>query len=479
MEKKHFKHFKHFNHFNHFKQVTVKYTLLSVAFAIAVSVLLMGPLTAHAAENEFPINTPLWAGPYDIFINPELNIAFPDTGAAYWSAKCTIPEGATLELVCKYAHARYISINSYDAVSGAPTDALNDTQIIPDPGSENPFLPGAKRNSVYNRDFIITILNELPPEDPADRMQNTLYAKAGDQGALTLAWRIYVMDKNRDITGGVGLPEPRVTMASGEELDTEASYAVLSIDPTPLPVMPMDPFTYGYLRGGYAWHEYAGEMPEYFPAQDPPDWMKTFDIAHTVTAWYVGLTLPTPPYKVAQYANLDNQYMSVLLDRRYGEVAVIRAKAPITPETYQRDPFMDGDFMDGDVDMRYWSITTNESLVTTKVIDGVYDEQVPLDDNGFYTIVVCLVEDRPSNAEDRYGVKWLHWGENGDGAGNLDDGHLILRHMLPSPGFEHAIQKVLATGDEESVLGEYFPEIQYMSTEEFEALGNDPGANLP
>ena len=97
---------------------------------------------ADARPNDFPVETPLWVGPYDIDINPELNIAFPDTGAAYWSAKLTIPEGATLELLCQFAHARYLSINAYDMVSGAPTDALHDVQIEPDPGS------GAPRQSV-------------------------------------------------------------------------------------------------------------------------------------------------------------------------------------------------------------------------------------------------------------------------------------------------------------------------------------------
>ena len=445
--------------------------LLAAALAIVASGLLMGEFPAQAAQNEFPMSTPLWAGPYEIYINPDLNIGFPDTGAVYWSAKCTIPEGAVLELLCKYAHARYISINSYDAANGVPTDALNDVQIVPDPGSENPFLPGALRPTVYNRDFTITILNESPPEDPAQREPNTLYAAVGGQGAILLAWRIYVVDKNRDVTGGVGLPEPRVTLASGEVLNTEDSYALLSIDPTPLPVMPMDPATYYFLREGLA---FGGNVPETFPAQNPPVWKKTFNIPDTVNCWYLGMCEENPEYFVAQYANLDNQYMSALLNRGFGEILVIRGKAPITPQTYQRDPFMDGD-----VDMRYWSITSNESLATTKVVDGVYDEQVQLDEEGYYTIVVSLPEDRPLNANENCGVKWMAWPENGDGAGHLNDGHLILRHMLPSEDFGHAIQNVSKPGDEEPVLGPYMPVCQYMSKEEFQALGHNPGENLP
>lgn len=455
-----------------FKRSIMQMIMLITASAIVASSMMGSVFPAYACVDDFPIETPLWVGPYDIDIHPELNFGFPDSGAVYWSAKCTIPEGAVLELLCNYAHARYISIHSYDALIGVPTDSLNDVQTVPDPGSHNPFLPGAQRAGNNDRKFTVTVLNEFPPEDPAQRMQNTLYAKAGDQGSLVLAWRIYVVDKNRDITGGVGLPEPRLILANGDVLEGEDAYDALSIDHTQVVPMPMDPYTYAYLRSGAAWM--GGVMPPYFPALNPPDVMKVFDLEHTVTKWYMGITLPTPPYKVGQYANLDNQYMAVPLNRGYGVIAVVRGKAPSTPHTYRRKPFMDGN-----VQMRYWSITTNEALVTTKIVDGAYDEQIPLDDNGFYTVIVCLAEDRPQNSNLRNGVKWLDWGENGDGAGHPDDGQLIIRNMLPSSDFEHAIQNVDVTGDEEAVMGEYFPKIQYMSREEFEALGFRPWKNLP
>lgn len=124
--------------------------------------------------------------------------------------------------------------------------------------------------------------------------------------------------------------------------------------------------------------------------------------------------------------------------------------------------------------MRYWLLTTNESFATTQVVDGAYDEHIPVDENDFYTIVVCLEQDRPCNSKKENKVRWLDWGKNGDGAGKLDDGFLIIRNMLPSSDFAQAIQNVTKTGDEESVMGEFFPKIQYMSTEQFEALGGNP-----
>lgn len=459
------------------KRSVMKWVILTIVFSMAVCSLQVD-LQAKTQKNEFPINTPFWTGPYDIFINPELNIAYPDTGAVYWTSKCAIPEGARLELVGRYAHARYISINSYDASTGVPTDSLNDVQIVPDLGSENPFLPGAKRNTVNNRDFTITILNELPPEDPQQREPNTLYAKAGSEGKLVLAWRIYVVDKNRDITGGVGLPEPRVTLVTEEILDTEASYEALSIDPTPVPAIPMDLQMYYALREGLTLAQYGITVPPTHPAQNPPVFKKVFNVPESVSCSFVkqflGMCDTEPEYAVGQWANIDNQYMSVTVNRGHGEIVMIRGKAPITPETYRRVPFMPEE-----ADMRYWSITTNESIATTRVVDGIYDEQVPLDANGYYTVVVSLPEDRPRNAQLRNGVKWMSWPEEGDGAGHLDDANLIIRNMLPSSDFEHAIQNVNFPGEEAYVLGPYMPACQYMTREDFEALGHRPWKNLP
>lgn len=422
----------------------------------------------------FPMETSFWWGPYEKNIKPDFNIAYPDPTAVYWSSKITIPEGARLELLCKYAHARYLSINAYDMLTGAPTDSLNDVQTVADAGSSNPFLPGAERNADQGRDFTITVLNDLPPENPTQRQPNALYARASDQGSLALVWRIYASDKDYDITGGVGLPEPRLILADGTVLENEAACAALSIDRTPFPNMPMPAQKYAHLRSGAAWKANAEEQPEHFPALKQPRFAKVFDVKHSAASWYTGVTHPTPPYHVAQYANLDNQYLTVQLSRGYGEVAVIRGKSPITPRTYQRTPLMDGE-----VQMRYWSLTTNESLATTRVTDGTYDEQVPLDDNGFYTVAVSLEEDRPKNSFAENRVKWLDWGEQGDGAGNPNDGFMIYRHMLPSTDFTQAIQNITKVGDEERVLGEYFPKIQYMSRIEFEGLGSAPWQQIP
>ena len=50
------------------------------------------------------------------------------------------------------------------------------------------------------------------------------------------------------------------------------------------------------------------------------------------------------------------------------------------------------------------------ALKTREVADGVFDMMVPLDKEGYYTIVVSLPEDRPKNATAENGVTWINWG---------------------------------------------------------------------
>jgi hypothetical protein len=88
-----------------------------------------------------------------------------------------------------------------------------------------------------------------------------------------------------------------------------------------------------------------------------------------------------------------------------------------------------------------------------------------------YTIVVSKRADRPDNARRPCGVAWLDWGEGGDGAGDPDYGLLIMRNMLVSPNFEHAIQRVERPSTEPDVMGPYFPRSVYSTVEAFEARG--------
>lgn len=121
--------------------------------------------------------------------------------------------------------------------------------------------------------------------------------------------------------------------------------------------------------------------------------------------------------------------------------------------------------------MRYWSICQNESAVTTRYVACLYDEQVPLDRDGYYTIAVSSEQERPANAHAGCGVAWLNWGTRGDGVDRPTAGSLLMRHLLPSPSFPQTFRNVVTPGTEARVLGPYLPAGSYMSREQFEAKG--------
>ncbi|WP_434534015.1 hypothetical protein [Acinetobacter guillouiae] len=101
------------------------------------------------------------------------------------------------------------------------------------------------------------------------------------------------------------------------------------------------------------------------------------------------------------------------------------------------------------------------------------------DKNGFYTLVVSLPEDRPKNATEECGISYLPLSPRGDGytgpdaveKGHNDVGFLIMRNLLPYSNFNQAIQNTKVWGDEKTVMGDYLPELNYSSKEEFEAKG--------
>jgi hypothetical protein len=154
-----------------------------------------------------------------------------------------------------------------------------------------------------------------------------------------------------------------------------------------------------------------------------------------------------------------------MLSRRFGEVLVIRAKMPWFPATYDGAARMPA----GEV--RFWSLCSTESAVTSRTEDCLADRQVPLGPHRRFEIVVSKAADRPANARRRCGVAWLQWAEAGDGAGRSDFGQLIVRNMLPAPGFEQAIQNIEDLDTERAVMGPYHPESTYESKNSYEAKG--------
>ena len=125
-------------------------------------------------------------------------------------------------------------------------------------------------------------------------------------------------------------------------------------------------------------------------------------------------------------SNVHNAYTSTGFARRYGSIAMVRAKAP----SYRGQAGVEF----GQEQLRYWSLCGNE-FATQRFTDCAADFQVPLDDQGFFTVVISDPADRPANATAENGFLWLPWGP-------YPDQLLLYRHMLHNPEFTEAIQNV-------------------------------------
>lgn len=462
-------------------------------------------------------------------VEPENNIAYPDAGATYWAAYYRRPAGSKLYIEGTFAFARYVSLISYDGL-GQPVDGVADFQMIPKEGSTNPFKVGANRLvPVDQRQFSVEVIHETNPgftiRDPRsdEKDRESLYTvpaegatplshETGSDGAEydteLLLWRVYIPNKGLDITGGVGLPQPRLVLADGTELTGQAlcdavdgtadDYKVIKNDPTSnrlpdISALLIPPPTYDKMRypnlmapgeevtiiGGADPLIQVGrplDHPESFPADYHPgvgdrstSWRSQYNRKYLLQFW-TGDDAPGAdpnPSRIGGgfFPNIHNNYTRTALHRSFGKVAVLRGKMPTAPTTYNDDPIM------GSGQVRYVSYCITEAVVTTRVANCAYDEDVPIDADRMFTIVVSKPEDRPKNATAECGVRWMEWSPNGDGYKDLDFSWFQIRNMLPDADFDQAIQSTKTPGDEVSVMGDYLPDVEYFATpDDFDKL---------
>lgn len=419
--------------------VTTEAAVLAVLAVLASALLLSAP--ADAAPR-----TCFWAVPDD---PNAVNVAYPDTGASYWGGTAPIPPGGAVELTGEYPHARYFSFNAYDPAA-RPVDALADFEIDPDDGSSNPFLPSADR-TVGDRDYTVRIVAGTRPDDGGD--PNTLYLGAGGTGtsAGIVIYRIYVVDDGRDATGDVGLPQAALVLPDGTRQPLTDACSAADVG---APAALHDAIT---ATEGVAVD--AATMPS---ATDPVTWEKFFNLLHAQSQRLDNT--PLEPLQTAvpgedtggYLSNVHNAYVFTTTDRGNGPVLVLQGRAPSFPET--RDGAA---VMPEGADVRYWSLCQNENA-STRYFDCVYDEDVLLDGDGRYTIVISTPGNRPTNATTSCGVNWLPWGPT-------QQGLPIMRHMLPSLDYAQSIQR--AGEDPAATMGDILPTGTYATVADFEGRG--------
>ncbi|MEK6277903.1 MAG: hypothetical protein AABM29_07820 [Actinomycetota bacterium] len=441
--------------------------------ALVVLVLLsLGVPEGDAGTREarrYPLSTCFWEGPISMrrpstrgFDGRDFN--FPEQSATYWLARFRLPDGSRLRLRGRYAHVRYQSLNAYS--NGEPTDSLPDVQTRPNPGSTNPFIAGHRRDR-HKRRYAVEVVDKAPPGEASAREPNTLYARPSGDAAIELLYRTYEPDKGRGLTGGTGLPSPRLALADGARLRGQGACDAINTADRSITVQ---------TTPDYQWQAFwnaPGCNPAAAPAVNPVRWKRFFNFDHARLGVALGCSdaANLAHQQIAAedrggfYSNRDIRYLYAFASRHFGQVLVVQAKMPTVPRTRKGKRRM------GRGQLRYWSLCSAESAVTSRSEDCLADREVPLDGARNFTIVVSTPEERPVNALRRCGVAWLRWPQRGDGAGRPDFATLIVRNMLPAPGFTEAIQNVRKLGTEQEVMGPYLPRASYTGKDTFEATG--------
>ena len=381
------------------------------------------------------------------------NVLAVDTNAVYWGGTYAAMPGTRIRIEGQYPHSRYISWNVYDAAA-RPIDALSDVQLAPDPGSTNPFLPGASRTA-EPRNY--TAFIQVGPK-PAQPAPNTLYTGSSSGG--TFLYRVYVPDRGRDAKGGV--PLPKVTLESaGSPGGTPGIDACRELQ-APY-AQPLNDLIAGAPGAPDPTDDGKG-----YPGRNPPNWRLFENLCGSAVDILLDNEDGESFHPDARsrcgdgpgfLSNRDIAYIFTGTSRGFGELLVLRGRAPTFAHTRRGQTTMPSGEQ-----LRYWSFCQYEPA-TQRVIACRSDDHVKVGPRGFYKIVVSTASQRPRNARRRCGVTWLPWGPQPQGL-------LIYRHMLPDPSFAQAIQNVGEPGREREVMGGYYPRGRYLATKaDFERRG--------
>jgi hypothetical protein len=391
-------------------------------------------------------------------VDPALvNVLYPDEAAHYWVLAMPLLPGESLVIHGQYPHSRYFSFTSYDPLLRS-ADGLHDTQIAPDPGSTNPFVVGASRGA-DRRSYTVHVVSGSRPAEPA---ANTLYTGSADGSRTnpllaTVIYRNYRQDRGLGDDGGVGLPSVTLHTAVGN---------------LPIPTCAYPGVPGNTLNDEVADATLTAPLPPLLGSPTPV-WRKFYNLPTSVgyalttplTGDLIGNLLAPLTMRTSQGGfadNPDNTYIATELSSSLGQVAVITARMPTFPPTYDGEPTM------ADGQLRYWSMCSEE-FATTRYYGCVTDDEVPLGPDRTFTVMVSTADRRPANATTACGIAWLP-------AGPAPDTVMIERNMLPRASFTQSIQAA-RHGSERADLGPYYPQTRYLTTRQAEALGCHGGSS--
>lgn len=336
-----------------------------------------------------------------------------------------VEPGGWVELRGQYPRARYFAYHPNDMdLNNLKT--LRDIDLDPDPGSVNPFreIPDPGSKNYYTAKLVFTATPDKP--EP-----NTSYVGTKKDGKTTNRYlinllRLYASDIGDGANSG-GVPLPAVTIY---DADGKVSQHFDECDL-------------------YAVENERLKSDLLFPALPIADHR-----AHNPPYWSTSSNFDAPSDTLA---NADVQYLATVYSQRYGDIFVVRAKFLTAPNTREGEPHS----IKGK-DVRLYTLCTY-NIWAGSAVDCMLDNELRVDDQGYYTLVVSDLEHRPENLEQQHAT-WIDWGP-------YLDGQLSYRHVYRENPIVAAIARAVLGDSVSDAVRPYVPIAQPCTQKVFESGG--------
>ena len=452
-----------------------------------------------------------------------LHGAFPDPHATYVVLPTLFaPFGTKVVLEGEFPHCRFFDIQMTTSFHpeayryggfGVGEVPIVDADIEPLPGNVNPFRVGADRNAT-RRSFRVTF--DLGVGNPAElerAFQPPWYRAPGNHrfgGAIQYqgpwgtdkkyghgrgSWdigsiwiRYYAPDRAHSPMAGVRPPRVYYELPDGRRYfmaaDWSAFAAAVNRPAAAKPTAPAEPLpTHGAQQGWDMqfgiFRAIAGGLARDTGWADQ-EYVRALDKGVTGR----GEDLP-PPGNYAASATCCN-YINYLLrgmSLGQGKVAVLTGRLPTTPRTRNGEAKMEA------AQARYWSLTGYTQGLPDRdgfvgaAVHSIMDDEIVTDAEQRYVLVISRPEDRPRNSKPQNGVTWLEWGPEGRVGWTLRWLSVGPEWSFAKTPHEHNLTwaagwaskcydaSLLSQNHQRGWLGEYQPVAHYLTTAQFEALG--------
>lgn len=351
-----------------------------------------------------------------------------------------VPLGGRVEFVGEYPKARYFAFHPSDALTNN-FNTIKDVGLIPNPGSKNPWI----EPTVDDEFNTFTAVLDFTQDIPAVPAQNTSYvgrfAVPGGNPEFGIDPESepnpVVFNMLRNYGSYLGALPPNFTGVKLPEINIYDAQGMLvqhfeACDPYP------QEFT-------------IPEDDTKFPSWPVIDSFASNNPGEVLRSWQFGAPIDV-------LTNADVFYTVVPFTKLRGNVLVVRAKKP-SSSAPNANPRIDGTAqarLFTACSYNFWNGSAN---------DCVSEEDIPVDPDGFYTLVISEPEDRPKNATSENHITWLDWGP-------FIDGRLPMRNLMVDDPFWVNLAQAIDTGNVPPGFdGTYVPVAAHCHTDIFEDGG--------